>query len=150
MPILASIDTDLKVALKAKDAVVVSTLRMLKSALHNEEIALRKKALSDDETVKVIRREVKRRKDAIDAYVKGGRQDLADKEQGEHAILLRYLPAQIPLQEIEKATRQVIEELGAGAAFGQVMGGVMKKLQGKADGGTVSDVVRRALSSPPS
>lgn len=148
--ILDKIQSDFKIALKEKDALSVSTLRLLLAAIHNKEIELIKKdQLTDDEVVSVIRKEAKQRRESIDAYQKAKRDDLADKEERELAILSKYLPQEISPEELKKIIQEIIAEIGAAGPkdFGKVMGQSMSRLKGKADGNQVAEVVKKLLSN---
>ena len=144
------IEEDLKIALRKKNEVVVSTLRMLKTALHNKEIELRpkKEELTDELVLEVLAKEVKKRKDSIAAFEKGGRDDLASKEKKELALLKRYLPEELSDDKIKEVVDKVIKELGASgmADFGKVMGAVMGEVKGRAGGDKVSQIVKEQLT----
>jgi len=142
------IQSDLNQALKNKREIEVSTLRLLLSEIHNQEIA-NKAELTEEEIVRIIQKEVKKRKEAIEAYQKGKRDDLVAKERQELAILSKYLPQQLPPQELEAIVQSTIEEIKAMGMsdFGKVMGAVMAKAKGKADGKAVSEAVKKALGS---
>ncbi|MCJ7792706.1 MAG: GatB/YqeY domain-containing protein [Candidatus Marinimicrobia bacterium] len=144
----AKIQADMKQALKKKEALVVSTLRLLLAEIHNQEIE-KQKELTDEEIVGVVQKEVKRRKEAIEAYRKGKREDLLTKEKKEMALLNNYLPQPLSAEELETTIQSVIKELGATgpADFGKVMGPVMAKVKGKADGQAVSEAVKKVLGS---
>lgn len=145
MSLITTIDNDLKSALKQRDQVKLGTLRMLKSALYNQEIADKKETLDDKETVLIIRRELKKRQDSITSFEQGNRQDLADKEKLEAAILEKYMPAQISEADI---ARIVAEVIASGVDnFGQVMKEVMTKTQGQADGQIVQKLVKEKLNN---
>jgi len=141
------IDNDLREALKAKDSVKLGTLRMFSAALKNEEIALRGKELDDRKMVEVAGREAKKRKEAIESYKKGGRDELAEKEQKELEVLEKYLPQQLSDDKIKEVVQEVVGETGASGAsdFGKVMGVVMSKVKGRADGAKVGEVVKEVL-----
>lgn len=144
------IQKDLNQALKEKDKLKVSTLRLLLSEIHNREIALgyaQGENLSDEEVTKIVRQQIKQRKEAIEAYQKGKRDDLVKKEKAELTILNNYLPQQLSAKELETTIQSVINEVGAKgmADFGKVMGGVMAKVKGRADGRAVSEAVKKAL-----
>ncbi len=146
-----TIATDLITALKAHDALRVSTLRLLTSAIRNEEIAQRKGGdvkLEDDAVLAVIRREVKQRNDAIEEYKKGGRQDLVDKETAEKIILESYLPAQLSDDALQALVAKGVATSGAMGPndFGKAMKTVMALVQGRADGGRVSTILKAALT----
>jgi len=140
------IQSDLNQALKDKKKTEVSTLRLLLSEIHNQEIA-KQAELNKEDIIKVVQKEVKRRKEAIEAYQKGKRDDLVAKEKEELEILNKYLPQQLSLQELETIIQAVIKETGASGMsdFGKVMGAVMGRVKGKADGKAVSDSVKKSL-----
>jgi uncharacterized protein YqeY len=137
---------DLKHAMRAGETVRRETIRLLRSALHNARIE-QGRPLSGDEELAVLQRQVKQRRESIEEFRKGGRQDLVDKEQQELAILEAYLPAQMGAGEIEAAVRQAIAETGASGPReqGKVMAWLAPRLRGKADMGQVSQVAQRAL-----
>ena len=147
MALKEQIEKDLVGARKEKKEAVVSTLGMLRAAILNAEIAGGRKEFSDEDVIKVINSEVKKHKDSISEYEKGGRADLADKEKKEMEILAKYLPAQMGEDEIKKIAEEKIKELGAGGPgdFGKVMGAVMKAAGGRAGGDAVSKVVKELL-----
>lgn len=143
---------DIKEAMKAKDELKLSVLRMLSSAIKNKELEKRAKtgkeeALNDEEVMTTIRSEAKKRKDAVESFEKGGRKDLADKEAAEMKILEVYLPAEMPDEELEKIAKEVVAGLGEVTQkdFGRAMGEVMKKVKGQASGDRVSAMVKRLL-----
>jgi len=136
-------------AMKAKDAPRTSTLRMVKAALQNREIE-KGAPLDDDELLKMLRSLVKQRRDSIEQYQKGNRQDLVDKEQAEIIVIEGYLPQAASQAEIDQAVAEAIAETGASSLkdMGAVMKGVMSRLAGKnADGRTVSETVKQKLGS---
>ncbi|HCE86330.1 MAG TPA: aspartyl-tRNA amidotransferase [Candidatus Jacksonbacteria bacterium] len=148
---LDKIQNDIKDAMRAKDELRLSVLRMLSSAIHNREIEKKTKSgepeLSDEEILAVIRSEVKKRRDAVDGFTKGGRMDMAEKEQAESKILESYLPQELSDEEIEKIVKEVIMSMGEVTAkdFGKVMGMVIKKIGGQAGGNRVSAMVKKLL-----
>lgn len=149
----AKILKDTKDAMRSKDELRLSVLRMVSSAIHNKEIEKRAKSgkveeLTEEETVAVVRSEVKKRRDAIIEFEKGNRKDLADKESAELKILEGYLPQELSDEEIEKIVKEVTAEFGVGdpKQFGRVMGEVMKRARGQASGDRVSAVVKRLLT----
>ncbi len=143
MSIIKQIDQDLITAQKAKDEVVVLTLRMAKSAFKNQAIELRKPELLETEAILILRRELKKRVDSIQAFNTGGRPELAAQEQVECEIIKKYLPAELSENDVIKAIDEV---LATGANnFGQVMKEVMQKLQGQADGQLVQRLVKEKL-----
>lgn len=138
------IDDAFKAAMKAHEASY-GTLSLLRAAIKQMEVDGRKE-LSDEEIVSLIAKEIKKRRDAISDYQQGGRQDLADKEASEITILQKYVPAGLPEAEIKKIITLVIQDLGGSPQMGQVIGKVMEMAKGKADGGTVSRLVKEALT----
>lgn len=139
---------DIKTAMLARDEEKLSTLRMLKSAIQYTEInkGLDYKA-TDEDILGVIEKEVKKRREAIDLYVKGGRQELADKEKRELDTLQTYLPEQLTEDEIKKLVDEAITSTNASSMqdMGKVMGTLMSSVKGKADAGMVSTLVRSKL-----
>ena len=141
---------DLKQAMIAKRKLELSVLRMLITALKNKKISLGsggKDDLSEEQIIEVIAGEVKKRKDSIVFYEEGGRKELAEKEQEEIKILEKYLPEQISEDDLEKEIKEIISSLGEVRAkdFGRVMGAVMPKFKGKADGSAVMAIVKKIL-----
>ncbi|MBL7085089.1 MAG: GatB/YqeY domain-containing protein [Candidatus Omnitrophica bacterium] len=147
MEIREKIENDFKEALKKRDKVVVSTLRMLKSALHNKEIEKRGEKLQDAEVVKVVTKQVQQHKDSIEQFKKGNRPELAEKEAQELEVLKKYLPRQLSAQEITAIVEKVIAETGAKekSDFGKVMKSVMAELKGSSQGKMVSQIVSARL-----
>ena len=149
MSLKEQILADMTAAMKAKDAPRTSTLRMVKAALQNREIE-KGAPLDDDELQKMLRSLVKQRRDSIEQYQKGNRQDLVDKEQAEIIVIEGYLPQAASLAEIDQAVTEAIAETGASSlkGMGAVMKAVMSRLAGKnADGRTVSETVKQKLRS---
>lgn len=149
MGLVEQIDQDLRSAMKAQEALRLSVLRMVKAALKNKQVELQKD-LEDSEVVAVLRTLVKQRRDSVEQFRKGGRNDLADKEEAEIKIVEGYLPASASDSEIETAVTAAIIETGATGAkdFGKVMKATMAKLAGKnADGKRVSEVVKAKLGA---
>ena len=149
MGLKESVESEMRAALKAKNAERLGVFRMLLAAFQNREIEKRAKTgereLSDAEATAVLRSEVKKRKDAIMEFTKGGRQDLADKESRECAILEPYLPAEMSDEEIEKLLLPLAK--GASTAdFGKVMGAAMKAVAGRASGERVAAAVKKLLN----
>jgi uncharacterized protein YqeY len=139
---------DLTAAMKARDAALTSTLRMLKSAISYREIE-KGSALDDEELSKLLRSQLKQRRDSVDQYQKGGRQDLAEKETAEIAVIEAYLPQAASAAEIEQAVAAAIMETGATSMkeMGAVMKAAMVVLAGKnPDGRAVSETVKRKLA----
>jgi len=144
------IKSDVVEALKAKNSEKAGTLRFLLSELKNREIELAtsdKPEMTDEEVMSVIRHEIKKRKESIEAYQKGNRPDLVEKEQKELALLSSYLPAGMSQEDLEKIVKDSIAAVGASspADFGKVMGLVMGRVKGQADGTQVSEMVKKYL-----
>lgn len=143
------INSDLKEALKAGNAEKRDTLRFIVSAIKNAEIEKIKKeeGLNDEEVIEVVSRQIKQRKDSVEQYEKGNRLDLAEKENKEIEILLKYLPEQLSEEEIRKEVKKTILQIGASSAnFGKIMGEAMRNLKGKADGNAVKKILQEELS----
>jgi hypothetical protein len=138
----------LKGALKRQQRVEVSTLRLLLSEIRNAEIAQQKPA-DDSKVLDVIAREVKRRRESIEAFKQGNRSDLVEQEEAELAVLMSYLPEQMSREEIIATARQVIDAVGAQGPGdkGRVMSQLMPQVKGKADGKEVSDIVTELLTA---
>lgn len=138
---------DMTQALKAGDKEKLSTLRTTLSQIKDERIRLRRD-LKDEDVITVLMKAVKSRKDSIEMYEKGNRQDLVDKESAELKILQAYLPEQMSEEDIKKELIAIIDESGAQDAkdIGKVMGQAMAKLKGKADGKLVQQLARSLLS----
>ena len=126
-------------------------MRLLSSSIKNTEIEKKKKeeGLNDNEIIEVIKKAVKQRKDSVEQYEKGGRQDLADKEKKEIETMSVYLPSQMEEEKVREIIKEVITQSGATSAkdFGKVMGMAMKKVQGQADGDMVKKIVEEELKS---
>ena len=148
MSVFERLEDDLKTALKGGDKDRVSVIRMAKAAVKNREIEKRD-PLNDEEVCSVLMSLARRAKDSIEQFSKGGRQELADKEERELAIIQAYLPQQLSADEIRGIVKDVIPELGAAGPgdMGKVMRSVMSKVKGKADGRLVSELVKEALVS---
>ena len=146
MSLQEKLNNDLKTAMRARDEVRTLVLRSLFSAMNYAEIAKQKK-LDDSGVIEVISKEIKQRRESIEAYEKGNRPDLVGKEKAEMAILQEYMPAQMGRDEITALVQKVIEEVGAKAAGdkGKVMQKLMPQVKGKADGGEVNSIVTELL-----
>lgn len=143
---------DLKVSMKAGDKLRTGCLRMLRSKVLEREVALRPKKgadyeLDDDEALQVISTYAKQRKDSIEAYRNGGREELAAQEEAELKIIEEYLPAQMSADDLAPIVEEIIAECGATSAkdMGQVMKLVMARVRGSADGKAVNQIVRQKL-----
>ncbi|OGR05757.1 MAG: hypothetical protein A3K23_06520 [Desulfobacca sp. RBG_16_58_9] len=137
-----------KEALKGKQAVALSTLRMLKTAVRHREVDL-KRPVTAEELQVVINTQVKQRREAINEYTKAGRPDLAHQEEEELSILLSFLPPQLSQEELEAVVSRIIQELGASSPkdLGKVMKSAMAQLAGRSDGKAVQEIVRRHLGA---
>jgi len=146
-----TIESDLKAALKSGEKEKAGVLRFLISAIKNFQIEKKmqdKRYLPDEDIVLVLRRQVKQRRDSISQYEKGGRRDLAQKEESELAILESYLPEPMSEDELRKIVEAKMAELGISdrSDFGRLMGVVMKEVQGKAEGSIIKKIVEEKLS----
>lgn len=140
---------DLTTAMKARDELTLATLRMTLTAIGNEEVAGKEaRQLSDDEVLKVIAREAKKRREAAEAFTTGGATDRAQREVDEGTVLERYLPAQLSDEELTAMVAEAVAETGASGpqAMGQVMKAVGPKVAGRAEGGRVAAAVKAALA----
>lgn len=150
MGLKAQIDADLKNALLSGERFRADTLRVLKAAILNEEVAQNKRdeGIADSEIEKIIAREVKKRAESATLYVQADRQELADSENSEIEILQPYLPEQLSEDDIKKVVDEAIAATGASGpqAMGQVIGAVKAKLGNAADGATVARLVKAALA----
>lgn len=149
MTIKTKLDSDVKTALKSKDAAAVSALRLLINAINNEELKSRDK-LDDAAIIGVLSTQAKQRRESIEAFENAGRTELAEKEKRELEIIHNYLPKQLSNEELEKLVDEAVAE--AGATTPKDMGKVMKilapKTKGCADGKTVSQLVQQKLAEP--
>ena len=147
MALKEKLNNDLREALRARDENRKTTIRLALSAVHNAEIAAGS-PLDDAGVTGVLAREAKQRRESIEEFRKGGRQDLVDKEQAELELLIAYLPQQLSRDEIVAEARKVIEQVGASGPRdkGKVMPVIMAQLRGKADGAEVNAVVTELLA----
>jgi uncharacterized protein YqeY len=145
--LIERIDTDVKTAMKEKNELKVSTLRMLKAAVKNKEIDKKVKTLSDSEVIEAIQKQVKQRKDSIAEFEKAGRTDLVNKEKGEMKVLEQYLPKAMGEDELKAIIKKAIETAGAKtkADIGKVMKEVMPQVAGRADGKTINQLASSLL-----
>jgi uncharacterized protein YqeY len=139
---------DLHRALRAGDSLRVSTIRLARAAIHNAEIEAGR-LLTDAEVEGILGREMKRRREAIEAYTRAAREDLARKEGLELAVLAEYLPPPLSEADLRALVRDAVASVGAHGPqdLGRVMGVVMPKVKGRADGGLVNRLVREALGA---
>jgi len=147
MTLLDRLAQELKAAMIAKDAERLSTLRLLKSAVGYAQIERRTENLTDAEVVALIQKEVKKRRDAAEQYEKGGRPELASKEQQEITVLESFLPQPLALDELEQLVRAAIQETGATSKkqMGQVIKAVQARAAGRAAGKIISELVGKLL-----
>jgi len=148
MEVLQQLETDYSQAFKERNELVVLVLRQLKTVVTNAEIAKNREKLSEEEVMKLLRSEVKKRKEAASLYEQGDRAELAAKENKEIKIIQKYLPPELGEGEINQKISAVIETMGATGPqeTGKVMGAVMKELGGQVDGTKVSQLVKEALT----
>ncbi len=146
--ILQRIQADMAAAMKSRDAGTLSTLRMLKAALLEARTRKPKDAvLTADEEIEVLQRYAKKRRETIEELKRVGREDLVAREEQEIAVTARYLPASLPEDELRAIVREVVAQTGAAGPkdMGRVMGALMPRVKGRADGATVSRLVKEAL-----
>lgn len=148
MSLKDQIDSDIKAAMKARDSLTVSALRMVSAAIKNKMIELRPADLTEDDVISVLKKLSKQRKDSIEQFEKAGRDDLVEQEQKELVVLEKYLPEQMGEQQITEIVVATIAEMGASSIkdMGKVMGAVTGKTQGAADNKLVSQIVKAKLS----
>ena len=143
--------SDLTTAIKSRDEVTAATVRMVLTAITNEEVAGKQsRELSDDDILTVLGREAKKRRESAEAYDAASRPELADRERAELAVIARYLPQPLSEADVDRIVAEAVAEVsGTGAAGGQALGAVMKIVQpqvkGRADGGAIAAKVRAAL-----
>jgi uncharacterized protein YqeY len=147
MSLKEQITEDMKTAMRAKDAERLGTIRLLLSAMKQKEVDERIE-LDDVAVVAIVDKLIKQRKDSIAAFEQAARQDLADKEKAEMAVLVGYLPARMSAEEVTAAVQSIVADLGAKGPgdMGKVRGAVKAQLAGKADMGQVSAAVKAALA----
>ena len=146
--ITGTIQKKINEAMKKGEEIRLSTLRLLSAALTNAEIEKKREKLTKEEELAVVKREAKKRRDAIEIYEKAGEKERAEKEKKELEILKEYLPKEMGDKELETIVQETIKQLNAKsmADMGKVMGAVMGKTKGQADGNRVSEVVKRKLA----
>jgi len=149
MGLKEELNDQMKASMKSGDKVRLSTIRMLLSEIKNAEIAKRGE-LTDEELMAVISKEAKVRKESIEEFSKGGRQDLVDKESKELKVLEEYLPEQMSEDELRRTIGETIEQVGASSPgdIGKVMGSLMPRIRGKADGKLANQIAREMLELP--
>lgn len=146
MSLLEQLTSDMKEAMKAKDKVTLGVVRMVKASVSNEQIKLGHD-LTADEELAVLSREMKQRVEEMESYKDANRADLAEEIQGQIDVLKRYMPAQMSEEEVVAIVKETIAEVGASskADLGKVMGALMPKVKGKADGKLVNTTVQSLL-----
>lgn len=147
MELLDQLESDLAEAMKLRDEVKTTTLRLLKSAMKNYQIELGHD-LTMQEALSVLQKEAKKHQDSINQYQSANREDLAKEEEAELEVIKEYLPEQMSREDLEKVVDQVIAETGAKgpADMGKVIGGVRQKTEGKADGAMIAEIAKSKLS----
>ncbi|MCS7463471.1 GatB/YqeY domain-containing protein [Paenibacillus doosanensis] len=147
MSLSEKLNEDMKLAMKSQDKFKLTVIRMVRAAIKNIEIDQRK-TLDDQEVLDVLSREIKQRKDSLQEFEKAGRDDLAETVKAEIEILMEYLPQQLSEEEVKAIVQQTIQEVGASskADMGKVMGALMPKVKGRADGKLVNQAVQQLLS----
>ena len=149
MPLIKEIEARTVEAMKAKDAESLSSYRMLRAAFKNAAIEKRKEELDDEEALEIVARELKKLKDSLSDFTKAGRNDLAEKAEKEIALISEFMPEQLSEDEVRSAVKEAVSSIGTSGQgdFGRVMGEVMKRVKGRADGGLVTRLVKEELSS---
>ncbi|WP_138493270.1 GatB/YqeY domain-containing protein [Paenibacillus pinistramenti] len=140
------LNEDMKQAMRNQEKFKLTTIRMVRATIKNLEIDL-KRSLNDDEVLDILSREIKQRKDALQDFIKAGRDDLAENLNAEIDIIARYLPEQLTEEEIKVIVQQTIQETGASskADMGKVMSALMPKVKGRAEGKLVNQAVQQLL-----
>ncbi|WP_102026985.1 GatB/YqeY domain-containing protein [Salirhabdus sp. Marseille-P4669] len=148
MTLLEKLNQDMKEAMKSKDKMTLSVIRMVKASIQNEAIKLGKPQLTEDEELSILSREFKQRNESLQEFKDAGREDLVEKIEQEIIVLQKYMPEQLSDDELEKLVKEVIQKTGAESKsdMGKVMGALMPKVKGKADGGKVNKLVMENLS----
>lgn len=138
---------DMKAAMKAHEKEKLATIRMIRSAVRQAEIDGGHTELDDEGVVAILAKELKQRKDSVEEFQKGGRQDLVEKTQAEIDVLMKYMPEQLGEEEIRALVKEAIEKTGASTPkdMGKVMGALMPKVKGRADGKLVNSLVKKLL-----
>lgn len=147
MSLINQLNADMKDAMRSKDKETLNVIRMVKASLQNESIKLSKNELSEDEELTILSRELKQRKDSLQEFSSAGRDDLVGKINNEIAILEKYMPEQLSDDELQSIVQKTIQDTGATSIkdMGKVMGALMPKVKGKADGSRVNHLVKESL-----
>lgn len=148
MSLLKQLQTDMITAMKNRDKDTLAVVRMLKASVQNAQIEAGHD-LTPDEEVAVMSREYKQRKESLEEFQKAGRQDLVDKTNNEMKVVEKYLPKQLSVDDVKKIVSETVQQVGASGMkdFGKVMGAVMPKVKGQADGKLVNQTVKDTLSN---
>jgi uncharacterized protein len=151
MGLKEQIGEDIKSAMKSKDKIRLETVRSIKKVILEKEVSLRPKgqeSLTEEQEIEVLAQQAKQRRDSIEQYQKAGREDLAEKEAQELAIIETYLPKQLSEAEVNAIIDEIIAAVGATSSkdLGKVMGSAMQKLKGKADGKRIQELVKNKLA----
>ncbi|WP_270367942.1 GatB/YqeY domain-containing protein [Limosilactobacillus fermentum] len=148
MSLLQQLSKDMVTAMKEKDKATLSVVRMLKAAVQNEQIAVGHDLTPDEENA-VLAREYKQRKESLEEFTSAGCQDLIDQTNHELVVVAKYMPEQMSADEVAKVVNKTIAQVGAESMkdFGKVMGAIMPKVKGKADGKLVNQTVKDALQA---
>lgn len=146
MEIREKIESEIIIAMKKKDEDSLSLYRSLKAAIKNAEIDA-KGDFTDEDVLSVLDKQAKQRKDSIEQFEKGGRDDLADKEKAELKLIENFLPEKMSEDEVREIVKKKVANMGEEAQFGQVMGACMADLKGKADGAVVQRVVKEEMEA---
>ncbi|GAA0482698.1 GatB/YqeY domain-containing protein [Salinibacillus aidingensis] len=148
MTLLDRLNNDMKEAMKSKDKQALSVIRMVKASIQNEAIKLGKDQLTEEEEMSVLSRELKQRNDSLQEFKNAGREDLVEKINDELSVLQKYMPEQLSDEELTELVKDTIKTVGAESKsdMGKVMGALMPKVKGKADGSKVNQLVMKYLS----
>jgi uncharacterized protein YqeY len=148
MSLLKQLQTDMITAMKNRDKDTLAVVRMLKASVQNAQIEAGHD-LTPDEEVAVMSREYKQRKESLEEFQKAGRQDLIDKTNNELKVVEKYMPKQLSADDVKKIVTETVQQVGAASMkdFGKVMGAVMPKVKGQADGKLVNQTVKDTLSN---
>jgi hypothetical protein len=144
MTVLERVEADFKTAMKSKDELTLSVMRLVRSALKNKQIELGRE-LKDEDTQPVLKTMIKQYQDALVDFQAAGRQDLLERQQKEIDLIAQYLPPSLPPEELEKIVSEAVKSSGA-TDMGKAMGAAMKAVAGRADGNEVRAIVQRHLS----
>lgn len=144
MTVIERVEADFKTAMKSKDELTLSVMRLVRSALKNKQIELGRE-LTDEDTQPVLKTMIKQYQDALVDFQAAGRQDLLERQQKEIDLIAQYLPPSLPQEELEKIVVEAVKSSGA-TDMGKAMGAAMKAVAGRADGNEVRAIVQRQLS----